>query len=177
MSRASMASLITTVRGLTGDDGATPVFTDDEIQAALDAHRLEYRYAALDTLETRTPTDVEYRVFTAHGLRYWEDDVVLTSGAYATLTPDTEDLVNGRWEFNTDQNGNLPVLIVGKSYDVYAAAALICTEWAARLARDFDFQADMDEFKRSQKSTGLLRAAAALRAKSRPAVASLVRTD
>lgn len=171
-----MASLISLVRVMTGSPTAGE-FTDDEIQNALDGRRREYRYAALDALETRTATDVEYHDFTAP-YRHWEAGVALVSGAYAALTPDDSDLINGRWSFDADMNGSMPILISGFSYDVNAAAADICTEWAAKLARDFDFQADLDEFKRSQKRTGLLEAAKSFRARSLPGgTAWLTRSD
>jgi len=176
MARATMASLIALVRTMTGSP-TTSEFSDDEIQNALDAHRREYRYAALDALETRTASDVEYHDFTSP-YRHWENGVALVSSAYAALTPDDSDLINGRWSFDADMNGSMPILLSGFAYDVNAAAADICTEWAAKLARDFDFQADLDQFKRSQKRTGLLEAAKAFRARSLPGgTAWLTRSD
>lgn len=176
MARSSMTALIAHVRLMVGSP-TTSEFTDDEIQNALDGHRREYRYAALDALEARTSTDVEYHDFTAHGFGYWEDDVVLTSPTYTTLTPTTSDEINGRWTFAADQADNLPVLIVGKTYDVNLAAADICDQWAAKLARDFDFQADLDEFKRSQKRAGLEAAAQTFRARGRGGSVLLSRSD
>lgn len=176
MARPTMAALIALVRTMTGSPTASE-FTDDEIQNALDGRRREYRYAALDALETRTASGVEYHDFTAP-YRHWEDGVALVSGAYAPLTPDDSDLINGRWSFDADMNGSMPILLSGFSYDVNAAAADICTEWAAKLARDFDFQADQDEFKRSQKRAGLLEAAKSFRSRSLPGgTAWLIRTD
>lgn len=173
-----MADLITFVRQRIGDTGATPTFTDNQVQDALDRSQIVIRYA----LATRAPTiapngivDVSaYKDYYANE-GFWESDVALYDSAYNTLTPDTSDFLTGHWVFNA---GVLPVVwIVGKTYDVYAAAADLLEEQSALVALQFDFTADGNTYHRSQQAAALQKLAAVYRRQAKPRVATLYRPD
>jgi len=137
--RSTMAALITKVRELT--NAAAGDFSDDQVQAFLDRHRIEFRYAYLCEHETRAAGGaVEYKTFTLPRLapRMIEgnagddpDAYTLFDSSYSPLTPATEDLVNGRWTFSAQPT--MPVQILCWAYDLYAAAVDLLEEWAAKL--------------------------------------------
>lgn len=173
--RASMADLITRVRTLIADPaGASQVFDDQTIQDYLDRHQTVVRYATLRPEATYVSGTVLYQDYYA-GVGSWEADERLYDGAYNELTPTTVDRLTGHWMFATSQ---LPlVYIVGKHYDVYAAAADLLEVWAAKEKLSFDFDTDGQSFKRSQKAAALLALAREYRRQQRPASVAMVRTD
>lgn len=134
-----MATLITKVRELT--NAVIGDFSDDQVQAFLDRHRIEFRYASLCEHETRAVGGVvTYTTFTLERLapRMIEsnagndaDQYFLFDSSYAALTPATEDLINGRWTFSAQPT--MPVMILCWAYDVFAAAVDLLEEWAAKL--------------------------------------------
>lgn len=165
MARSSMVSLILAVRRAVGDKaGGTQVFTDDEIQAALDRRKLDFPLAMLQvratTLENGT---VEYREYFADG-GDWESNATLQGNRYQTLTPVESYPMEGRWVFGTTL-GVGAVYIRGTRYDVYGAAADIAEQWAAQAATEFDFSRGSRSYSRSQKRTGLESLARILRNK------------
>jgi len=172
--RASLASLITRVRSLIDDSGTTKTFTDDEVQAVLDGWRTDVRYLELRPAETRTASGVEYRDYYAP-VGDWESDVVLYDGAYAALTPKTSDYQTGHWTFEASTGP--PVYLVGKTFDVYAAAADLLEAWAAKVKTAYDFTADGASFSRSQQVTALLQLAGEYRRRQRSVTALQVRGD
>jgi len=172
MARDSMGKLIARVRQMIGDtDAANYAFDDDAVQAALDAHRFHAEYAALQPVaEYSAGGEAIYTTYRS-GAAPWESDAVLMDGSYNALTPDDADWMNGEWTFNAGQAP--PVLIRGKYYDLYAAAADLLEEWAARLARDYDFGTDGDSFKRSQMAASLREQAERYRARAWASVAEI----
>ena len=62
-------------------------------------------------------------------------------------------------------------------YDAYAAAADLLEMWAAKEKLAFDFDADGQSFKRSQKMRALLELAREYRRQQRPQGVQLVRSD
>lgn len=176
--RSTMGALITRVRRLSGDlAGATQVFSDAEIQEMLDATRTDVRYLLLQEDMSVTPASLaQYLAY--YDPRYgggWEDDVVLTSGTYAVLTPSVSDALTGKWTFAASTLP--PVFLTGKVYDVYEAAGDLCEQWAARAASCFDFETDGQSYKRSQKTAQLHAAASNLRMRARPRIVRMVRRD
>lgn len=152
MARPSMAQLINLVRDLIGDPaGAKQVFTDDQIERSLDVHRWEFRYLPLKALVTVTSGNTEYLDWYSEE-QYWEDDVVLHDTDYNTLTPSSSDPMHGRWTFSVHQPF---VLISGKVYDPYGAAADLLEMWAGKVALDFDVSLDGASMQRSQKQKAL----------------------
>lgn len=61
--------------------------------------------------------------------------------------------------------------------DVYAAAADLLEMWAAKEKLSFDFEADGQTFRRSQKSQSLLELAREYRRQQRPQQVGMVRSD
>lgn len=179
MARASLASLISRVRLLIDDpSGAGAVFTDDEIQDALDRRRDEARYVRLRERETITPgqnggTVTTYVTFDAP-VGDWET-ADLVDATYATLTPATADLDAGRWTTSTEPD--LPVMLTGFTHDLYGAAADLLSQRATREADSFDVSADGLTLNRSQKAAAYAARANEYRAKARTGSATLVRTD
>ncbi len=62
-------------------------------------------------------------------------------------------------------------------YDVYGAAADLLEMWAAKEKLSFDFEADGQTFRRSQKSQSLLELAREYRRQQRPQQVGMVRSD
>lgn len=160
--REGMAALIDLVQRLVNDP-AGEAHGREDVQAALDAHRIEARYELLTGVPTRTAGGVTYRTFQAD-VGYWEADAILYSGNYTALSPATSDWAGGRWTFAAEPLG--PVTILGWNHDPYLAAADLLEIRAAQLAEDYDFTTGPDSFKRSQRHGQLLAMAARYRAMS-----------
>ncbi len=160
--RATMGDLIARVRLLVNDPaGTSAVFTDQEIQDALDAHRRDVRYLPLAEAPTYgAGGTVSYLEYFA-GRSNWEADAVVQDGDYTTLTPASVDYTGGIVTFATNQDP--PLTMTGKTYDLYAAAADIVTAWQAKVARDYDFSAQGQTFHRSQMLRSLGELAQTLR--------------
>lgn len=155
--------------------GASQVFTDDEVQDALDAHRMDVRYLELTAAETLQQSGpVLYKDYYAP-YSPWESDETLVNGSWAAVTPTTAERFNGHWTFAAGQDP--PVYIIGKVFDLYGAAADLLETWAAKLKLEFDFSADGQSFQRAQKATRLLELAGEYRQKQRPVVIRQVRAD
>lgn len=140
------------------DQGVIPAgsqtFSDDEIQTALDARRTDVVEAQLRTRPSFTQASLIVYVDFFAPRRFWEDSVVLQNYLGAILTPDTADLTAGHWSFTAGTS--IPVYITGSFYDVFGSAQVLCEEWAAKVAREFDFGTDQQSFNRSDKAKGLL---------------------
>jgi len=169
-----MFSLIVQVRRLIHDNGTTTVWSDEELQDWLDAHRIEVIRAPLQYARTVVGGQVVIRDY-ATELSNWEGDATLTDADGNTLAPETANLVVGRWSFTAHQQP--PVHLTGRSYDVYAAAADALEARAAQFALAYDFTADGASYHRSQQAQALLALAKQYRRRSRPRVARMVRDD
>lgn len=169
-----MAELISLVRSFIGDPaGADQVFSDDEIQRSLDVHRWEFRYLPLKPIPLVVSGNTEYREWYSED-GYWEADAILYDASYNQLNPSSSDYLNSRWEFSTHQD---TVLIKGKVYDPYGAAADLLEMWAGKVSVEFDFDADGASYKRSQKSEMLRKLADQYRKQQRIVIANQVRSD
>ena len=175
MARTTMSALIDRVRRLINDPaGADEVWTDDEVQDWLDAHRdevIEVELAYATQLVAGVTVVLEY----AAEMGGWDDDAALTDANGDTLTADSINLVAGRWTF--DEHQQPPVYLTGRNYDVYAAAADALEARAAQVALAYDFSADGASYHRSQQGEALLRLARQYRGRSRPTIARMVRDD
>ena len=173
MARPTMATLITRLRKAVGDPaGGSQAFTDDELQDALDAHRVEVRLAEL--LPVRSVASggaVSYLEYLAPR-GYWEDAPVLQGSSYATLAVASSDLLVGRWTFAASQTP--PVYITGQVYDLYGAAVEILEAWIGKAKLEFDFATDAQRFDRSQKVSGIEKLIATYRRRARPPAVRLV---
>lgn len=153
--RSGMADIIAALRLMIGDpSGSSAVFEDQELQDALDLRRAEVNECALawrpQTAEGGTVTYHDY--YAPRGR--WEADPTLKSRSYAVLTPDTADLLTGHWTFTANQVP--PIFITGVTYDLHGAAYDVLQIWAGKVALEFDFQTDNQQFERSQKRIGLI---------------------
>ncbi len=166
-----MAALIDRVRLLVNDVSGKPDpgdgqrFTDREIQDLLDRNRLHIRYLELDPVPTYGPGTVDYVDYLS-SVGDWEADAILQDGKYQTVTPASIDYQTGHVRFTTTQNP--PVMITGKTYDVYGAAVDVLEAWQAKVALEFNFSADGQSFSRAQKMDQLARLADTYRKRMRP---------
>lgn len=180
--RATCSGLVSRLRDLIGDPavptgGEKPVWTNDQLQSALDRRRQVVRYLSLRPERTRLPGgSVVYLDYYAE-CGDWEADAKLYDAASNELTPETKDLETGHWTFAADTLR--PVYLVGKTYDLYAAAADVLEKWAAKVKLDFTFSpgAGGGQFAEAQKHQMILATAAGYRAQQRIEVASLTRSD
>lgn len=175
MARASMSQLISLVRDLIGDPaGPDQVFTDDQIERSLDVHRWEVRYVPLKPLGTvGSGGDLEYRDWYSDE-KYWESDASLYDSSYSPLIPSQSDPLHGRWSFSSHQPA---VLISGKVYDPYGAAADLLEMWAGKVSIEFDVSVDGASMSRSQKQKALRDLADQYRRQQRSIVLVQVRDD
>lgn len=175
-----MTELIGRLRSEVSDAaGADQVFTDDEVQRALDLHRTRLLYARLEPEMFIAPGGaVSYRDFLAP-MGALEADAKVYSSAYAEVTftdpGDTVDYMVGR--FHKEAGLAPPLNLSAHSYDVHASAAVILDQWAARVKLEFDFATDGDRYQRSQKHQHLKDQAAAQRARGRLESVPIVRSD
>jgi hypothetical protein len=160
--RSTMAALITRLRLAIGDPliaGTPPtsVFSDDELQDALDKRRVEVTECFLAWRPSTAPggTVTYHDYYAPRG--DWEDTAVIKDRSFNVLTPDTSDLITGHWSFVANTIG--PVFITGLYYDVNGSAYDVLKAWAGKEARSFDFGTDQQNFSRSQKFTSLNRLA------------------
>ncbi len=176
VARASMAALVALMREMVSDPaGVSPVFSDDQVQAALDEHRTDVRYEQLEPVETLAPTGTFWNDYYSR-FRYWEASAILQDSAWATLTPDSAELIVGRWHFAASQNP--PVYATGNVFDVYAAAADLLDRWAAKLKLDADFTlASGRGVQRRQKIENLRALAAEYRGKAQAVTYEVERGD
>lgn len=175
--RSTMADLIALVRSLIGDPvSASQQFADLDIQNALDnrAVRSDYRLLDLRATPTYPGGSVLYLDYYADW-GYWENDVLLYQYRTNLVTPATSELFTGHWVFATTTLP--PVYLIGKSYDVYRAAANLLETWATTLARQFAFTSDGQTFNRQQAAQGLVMLAKQYRKQQRPTSMRMVRSD
>jgi hypothetical protein len=185
MARATLSSLITTLRELVDDGGTPSVFSDDTLQRHLDACRWDVYQEALAPIPAHigggSVAYYEYR--SRHGnfettqggtaVLLVQDSTGATRG---TATWADVDYQRGAVTFAANQAGTA-LYLTGRSYDLYAAAADTLTDWAAKVALQFDFSSDQQSFSRSQKQAQLRQAAESYRRQARPRTANLTRPD
>lgn len=176
MARANLSTLIGKVRLMIDDPaGADQVFTDDQIQDALDERRMEARYYPLDEHATIAPGgSTTYLTFTAQA-GDWESGVELVNASYTVLTPASSDLHAARWTFTTEPK--MPVMLTGFSHDLYGAAADLLGQRATRESYAFDVSADGMGLQRSQKAAAYRQRADEYLAKARVRTIPLIRRD
>lgn len=173
--RGTMADLIARTRLMVFDTGGSPLFTDQQVQDKLDECREDVRYAILTPKPTyANPGGIQYKdYYAARG--FWEADEVLIWGDYTALTPLTSDEIVGHWTFS---NQLPPVLIAGKTFDLYRAAYdLLLYKIAALAATEVDFTADGQSFHLSQQMTFLQKMAGEYQRKMRARVGGGGRSD
>lgn len=156
--RSSMTNLIVRVQDLINDPAVSGAdgtqFTAQKIQDALDRFVWRYSVSPMSYEITYPAGQMSYLNYLApEGLGDWEEDVLLQNSSYTTLTPASSDYITGHWVLSTTIAP--PVYLTGKSYDVYAAAAYLLTQWAAKYTLHFDASGNGASFSRSQMVTQL----------------------
>lgn len=169
MVRAGVANVITFVRGLV-DDATGAVWTNDQIQTALDRYRRELRYEQTYAIPTRSSTGTTYLTFDLpDGLGYLETDAVLYDNTWGTLTgtAETPDYTRGRFLFSAEPGR--PVYVLGWSHDPYMAAADLLEQRIGTMLDVYDVTLGPDSFSRSQMIANYRTMVAQYRSMSRTA--------
>lgn len=173
--RSSMTALVQRVRLLTNDtDTDCQQFTDEEIQQVLDASRVDIRYLALRPGPSYSGASI---VFLDYYAPYgdWEDDATFWYVLTTQVTPSVSEPIAGHWQFATSTLP--PVSIVGKTYDIYHAAADLLERQAARWALKYNMSVEGQRLDRSQVATALQNLAKTYRLQQRPQSSDAIRTD
>lgn len=186
MARSGMLDLIQQVRGLTFASvneytlGTHTYWDDDDIQALLDAHRREGIYDLMQPIATQAAGSViytDYRIGNAN-VEAGTAVFIVQDGAGSAIgtAAYSVDYALGRVTFGTNTAGSARYVSY-RAYDVYAAAADLLTQWAAREARAFDYTGDGQSLRRSQKCTQLQQMADEYRAQAWVATQRVTRSD
>jgi hypothetical protein len=192
-----MSALIAKVRQMIGDpSGSSQQFSDDDIQAYLDANRDDVRYENLqiapsivNNTNTNNQADTIFADFYSR-YGYWEADLTLQAysngAAWVVVTPVAMELLIDQAHFQFETNvfasgtapGQLPpVFATGKIYDPFACSADLLEMWAATMTGAYDISVDGQSLKRSQMPQAKLTLAQQYRKRARPKVAKMVRSD
>lgn len=175
--RPTMENLIARLRVLVNDpSSATQLFSDQQIQDVLDERdtRLDLRYLALAPAPTYTGNTIYYYDYFSD-LGDWEDDNTFWQWRINQFVPATVENIAGHWVFS--QTVLPPVYMIGKTYDIYRAAANLLERQAAQWSLAFNFSADGQSFQRSQAAIALRNLAMQYRQQQRPSTINLLRTD
>lgn len=170
-----MQAVVERLRSMIGDKSLPQHFSGDDLQGNLDSYRERVRYHSLCPIPTYTPSGTQYLEFQSEGVRYWEGGVTVCDASYNALESADADLINGIWTFDVHQaNG---VLVSGFTFDMNAAAADSCDQWAAALSRSFDSSDSEQRMMRSQMAKSLREQAAQFRQGQKAGVGTAVRSD
>jgi len=156
--RDGMTNMIQTLRGMTNAGtadysiGATAYWSDDQLQAVLDTHRLDFYGHELESISATESGLVVYKTFRApyRNLESGTPFVLVDGLGTAAGTADyTADYVNGIVTFAANQEAKSWYL-TARAYDIYAAAAEVWRMKAAHAAEtSFDFSTDNHSVKGS----------------------------
>ena len=157
--RDGMTDLIASLRGMTNAGtadytiGSTAYWSDDQLQAKLDAHRMDFYVAELYQITAIESAVVVYKTYRApyRNLEGGTVNFLLVDfqGTPAGTADYTADYVAGIVAFDADQAGKSWYL-TGRSYDIYAAAADVWRMKAAHASEtSFDFSTDNHSVKGS----------------------------
>lgn len=175
MARITMTQLIRRIRELTSVSaeeysiGDVVYWSDDQLQMLLDEHRMDVFGEYLTPQGQRQSGAIIYRAYRSTSAN-WEASQGGT--ARAVVRDNNGDIVSGSLysfdsaagliTFTLDQAAATRTL-EGQVYDLYGAAADLCTRWAAYLTRQFDFKAGINSFSASQQAAALMTQAAQYR--------------
>lgn len=135
--RATMAYIITFVRELIYDTGATQKFTDQQIQDRLDLSRLDL-YADCLKAPNILDTDgtIDWKDFYAR-YPFWETDFTIQKIDGTLNPPTTSEPLIGKFTYATHQEE--PLVINGRVYNVYGVASNLMTTWIAELRTQIQY--------------------------------------
>ena len=158
-------------------------FTNDEIQAALDAIREDVNYMALEIVPTFVPEgDVPHvYYFNYYGLNYvggrWEEGYRITNASQQPVIPTLGEISTNIAHFQFAEQPRFPLFLTGHWFDTYQATSDLLIQWAADVMLRFDIDVNGARMARSQMHAMLLQQANRYLAKARPKLARWVRTD
>jgi hypothetical protein len=170
--RTTMASLITSVRLLINDPSSTN-FSDQEVQDVMDeGARFDYRYLRL--IPSMTYQSSSYLDYYSN-LTHWEDDITFWQWRITQVYPSLSENISAHWSFA--MNTTPPVMVIGKSYDTYRAAADLLERLAARWLLSYNVTVDGQSLQRSQAAVAIQMQADKYRRKQRATTHQLTRGD
>lgn len=178
--RATMqTSLIPRVRILINDPaGASQQFADQDIQDVLDEGRIDKFNFVLEPQWTFNVAGIALGVFDYFAPPQWgnwEDGVVLKQYLTTVVTPATSENIVGHWTFTNSTFP--PVMITGKTYDLYRAAADLLERLAARWMLSYNITVNGQNLHREGASTQLLKMAQTYRLRQRAGLTEVTRSD
>jgi hypothetical protein len=175
--RETMADLIERLRTLIADkSGADQVFSDEDLQDFLDAHRVEHFYIPLTAVPTvAAGGGVTTTRFTSGALHDWEEDAELFGPDFERIEPAVSDWRRGIWTFEEDQPE--PVRISGRTYDLFGSGADALECWAAKIKVESDLKTGDFAFARLPRVQAILSLAETLRRRQSPVTATIRRSD
>lgn len=154
MARDGMTNLILRLRVMV-DDVAASIFTDNQLQTALDLRkqriykeRLQYETTAI------AAGSVEYKLYHSHFDNFEEGGTVYfqvcdSAGLQRGTADYNVDYANGLVTMNDDQHGTA-LYLSGWSYDLNSAAAGCWGERMAKVVTSYDVSLDGHSLSRSQ---------------------------
>lgn len=153
MARDGMANLILRLRVMV-DDVAADIFTDDQLQTALDLRKQRVYMEQLQYETTQTAAGVaEYRIYHSQFDNFEEGgsyfQVYDSTGVQRGTADYSVDYASGLITMNADQHG-AALYLTGWSYDLNGAAAGCWGERMALAAAKYDVNLDGHSLSRSQ---------------------------
>jgi len=176
--RSTMTAILARVRFLINDQaGPNQVFSDQEIQDIADSFRDEMRYYELSFGETILPGgNIVFLDYYSTIGGDWEPDGVFQCNTWATVVPDSQDWLVGKWSFIAQPK--YPIYLTGKRYDVYRISAELLENWAGKVKFDITFSSQGQSFSRSEKINNLMSLAKLYRSKQQTVKRAMnVRSD
>lgn len=150
MPRSTMADLILLMRTQFLNDPSALVFSDDQIQAAFDTHRVDkFQYKLQEADDVQPSGFIFWRDFYAD-INWWENGVQLQDHNFHYVTADgaIEPLI-GHWQFTQSQI--IPIYATGRHFDVYATAVDLLMWWKSKLKLEVDFNDSGRNYQRIQR--------------------------
>lgn len=166
--RTGMVDMIANLRSMTNAGasdysiGLVDYWSDDQLQAALDAHRMDFYQADLAQITAMESGAIVWKTYRSPYRNLEGGTVNFTVidglGNVAGTADYSADYPNGIITFSANQAGKIWYL-TARAYDIYAAAADVWRMKAAHASAEFDFTTDNHSIKGSQLSAQCLKMA------------------
>lgn len=154
MARDGMANLIARLRRAVDDTGTASVWTDDELEDALDEHRMRVHRECLRIEESYTDAgSATYYNYQSRFGNYEEGSAAFEmedgSGSARAAGTYTANYINGSFTMDADQAGTA-LYLTGWSYDINGAASDLWRERAAQVSSYYNVGLDGHTLSRAQ---------------------------
>lgn len=149
--RATMARLIERLRRMVGQVEGGGIWSEQQLQDALDDHATMNRYCRLTPVDSFGPGGTrQYLEFISESGQPWES-ATLYDSSYIPISADafTFDNRRGIWTFSASRANGI-LLASGYSYSLEKAAIDLLTEQLGKLRTQVDARDKDTEFKRNQ---------------------------